>query len=89
MGTTRSTLWQVSTGLAGACLFTLGVGAAERYALIPEVPTIAESGLPGYTAANWIGIVAPAGTPPRGRCIRPAEAARRWWCKRPAWAGNG
>ena len=38
----------------------LGVGAAERYALIPDVPTISESGLPGYAAANWIGIVAPA-----------------------------
>src|SRR5262249_21333521 len=40
-----------------------GVGANERYALMPEVPTIGESGLPGYAAANWIGVVAPAGTP--------------------------
>jgi tripartite-type tricarboxylate transporter receptor subunit TctC len=44
-------------------LRALGVGAAERYALIPDVPTISESGLPGYAAANWIGVVAPAGTP--------------------------
>src|SRR5215470_3475009 len=45
-------------------LRALGVGASERYALIPDVPTISESGLPGYAAANWIGVVAPAGTPP-------------------------
>jgi tripartite-type tricarboxylate transporter receptor subunit TctC len=44
-------------------LKALGVGATERYALMPEVPTIGESGLPGYAAANWIGVVAPAGTP--------------------------
>ena len=44
-------------------LRALGVGATERYALIPDVPTISESGLPGYAAANWIGVVAPAGTP--------------------------
>jgi len=41
----------------------LGVGAARRNALIPEVPTVTESGLPGYEVSNWIGIVAPAGTP--------------------------
>jgi tripartite-type tricarboxylate transporter receptor subunit TctC len=45
-------------------LRALAVGATERYALIPDVPTISESGLPGYAAANWIGVVAPAGTPP-------------------------
>jgi tripartite-type tricarboxylate transporter receptor subunit TctC len=44
-------------------LRALGVGATERNALMPDVPTISESGLPGYAAANWIGIVAPAGTP--------------------------
>ena len=31
--------------------------------MLPELPTIAEAGVPGYEAANWIGIVAPAGTP--------------------------
>src|SRR5262249_50834092 len=44
-------------------LRALGVGAPERNPLIPDVPTVIEGGLPGYTAANWIGIVAPAGTP--------------------------
>jgi tripartite-type tricarboxylate transporter receptor subunit TctC len=51
------------THLRSGKLRALGVGASERNALLPEVPTISESGLPGYEAANWIGIVAPAGTP--------------------------
>ena len=34
-----------------------------RAASLPDVPTIAESGLPGYSAANWYGFFAPAGTP--------------------------
>ena len=41
----------------------LGVGAAKRQAALPDVPTAAEAGLPGYDVANWVGIVAPAGTP--------------------------
>ena len=41
----------------------LGVGALTRSAVLPEVPTVAEAGVPGYEVANWIGIVAPAGTP--------------------------
>ena len=45
-------------------LRAVGVGSPQRNALIPDVPTIAESGLPGYEFANWIGIVAPAGTSP-------------------------
>jgi len=44
-------------------LRALGVGALQRNALLPDVPTVSESGLPGYAAANWIGIVATAGTP--------------------------
>ena len=32
-------------------------------ASLPDVPTVAEAGVPGYEVANWIGIVAPAGTP--------------------------
>jgi tripartite-type tricarboxylate transporter receptor subunit TctC len=45
-------------------LRALGVGSAQRQAVLPDVPTVAEAGLPGYEVANWIGIVAPAGTPP-------------------------
>jgi tripartite-type tricarboxylate transporter receptor subunit TctC len=41
----------------------LGVGGAERSALLPDVPTIAESGAPGYEFTVWWGMLAPARTP--------------------------
>lgn len=41
----------------------LAVTSAKRSALVPEIPTIAESGVPGYDTSGWFGIVAPAGTP--------------------------
>jgi tripartite-type tricarboxylate transporter receptor subunit TctC len=44
-------------------LNALGVTAATRIAILPDVPTIAESGLPGYEALQWAGLLAPAGTP--------------------------
>ncbi len=45
-------------------LRALGVTATQRAAALPEVPTISESGVRGYDVAVWMGIVAPAGTPP-------------------------
>lgn len=44
-------------------LRALGVTSAKRSSALPEVPTIAEAGLPGYEATAWFGILAPAGTP--------------------------
>ncbi|HWM42627.1 MAG TPA: tripartite tricarboxylate transporter substrate binding protein [Burkholderiales bacterium] len=44
-------------------LKALGVSSAKRVPAMPEVPTIAEAGLPGYEVSNWWGILAPAGTP--------------------------
>ena len=44
-------------------LRALGVGGAKRISVLPDVPTIAESGVPGYEESNWWGILAPAGTP--------------------------
>ncbi|MFN7085502.1 MAG: Bug family tripartite tricarboxylate transporter substrate binding protein [Burkholderiales bacterium] len=41
----------------------LGVSGAKRSAALPEVPTIAEAGVPGYEASTWNGIVVPAGVP--------------------------
>jgi len=41
----------------------LGVTSAKRAASMPELPTIAESGVPGYEMVLWIGVFAPAGTP--------------------------
>lgn len=41
----------------------LGIGTEKRSPLFPDLPTIAESGVPGYEANNWNGIVVPAGAP--------------------------
>ena len=45
-------------------LRALGVAGPQRISTIPEVPTLAEAGLPGVEAAGWNGLFAPAGTPP-------------------------
>ncbi len=44
-------------------LRALGVTGARRAAALPEVPTIAESGVPGYEFSTWHGVLAPRGTP--------------------------
>jgi tripartite-type tricarboxylate transporter receptor subunit TctC len=41
----------------------LGTTGIERSPVMPDVPTIAEAGVPGFSASGWVGIVAPAGTP--------------------------
>ncbi len=46
-------------------LRALAVTGERRLPLIPDVPTIAEAGIPGYQAGSWYGILAPAGTPPQ------------------------
>jgi tripartite-type tricarboxylate transporter receptor subunit TctC len=65
-GSINTMIVSVSLGLpayrAGQ-LKMLGVGASKRMPLVPDVPTIAESGLPGYQATAWFGLFAPAGTP--------------------------
>ena len=53
-----------ATGLADSGkLRALAVTSPNRMALLPQVPTMDESGLKGYSVANWNGIFAPAGTP--------------------------
>ena len=44
-------------------IIPLGVTTAKRVGALPDVPTIAEAGLPGYESTQWFGILAPAGTP--------------------------
>jgi tripartite-type tricarboxylate transporter receptor subunit TctC len=44
-------------------LKALGVSSAKRNAAMPDVPTIAEAGVPGFEVSNWWGILAPVGTP--------------------------
>jgi tripartite-type tricarboxylate transporter receptor subunit TctC len=41
----------------------LGTSAAKRSSVLPDVPTIAEAGVPGYEATIWLGVMAPANTP--------------------------
>lgn len=44
-------------------LRALGIGTEKRSIIMPELPTIAEGGVPGYEANNWNGVIAPRGTP--------------------------
>ena len=46
-------------------LRALAAATVRRIAAFPDVPTVAESGYPGFEAMNWTGLVAPAGTPER------------------------
>jgi len=46
-------------------LKALAVTSKERLPQLPDVPTLAEAGVPGYEANVWFGIIAPAGTPPQ------------------------
>jgi tripartite-type tricarboxylate transporter receptor subunit TctC len=41
----------------------LGVTSKARMGILPQTPTIAEAGLVGYDVSNWLGLLAPAGTP--------------------------
>ena len=58
-----SSLVQTMPHIHSGKLRALGTGGLERSPVLPDVPTIAEAGVPGYEAINWWGIVAPAGTP--------------------------
>lgn len=49
--------------IAAGKLRALGVASARRMNILPEVPTLAEAGLPGVEASGWNGIFVPAGTP--------------------------
>jgi tripartite-type tricarboxylate transporter receptor subunit TctC len=58
-----SSLVQTTPQINSGKLRALGVGGTQRNPILPNVPTIAEAGVPGYEAVNWWGIVAPAGVP--------------------------
>jgi tripartite-type tricarboxylate transporter receptor subunit TctC len=58
-----SSLVQTTPFIQSGQLRALGVGGRNRNPVLPDVPTIAEAGVPGYQADNWWGILAPAGTP--------------------------
>jgi len=58
-----SSLIQTMPHVRSGKLKALATGGAKRSAILPDIPTIAEAGVPGYEMTNWWGIVAPAGTP--------------------------
>ena len=81
-GTAAITLSQVRTGRLKA----LGVSSAKRTPLLPEVPTIAESGAAGYEMSIWWGVLAPVGVPAAivaklnaeiGHVLKQPESAQR------------
>ena len=57
-------------------LRAIAVATAARAPSVPELPTIAESGLPGFDLTTWFGIFAPAGTPPEVVAKLNAEIAK-------------
>ena len=59
-GNTASTLGHVKGGTVRA----IAIGSPKRSPLLPDVPTVAESGLPGFESQEWNGLFAPKGTPP-------------------------
>jgi tripartite-type tricarboxylate transporter receptor subunit TctC len=69
----------------------LGTTGRTRTAILPDVPTIAEAGVPGYQATIWIGVMAPAGTP--AAVVETLNAAIGAVVDRPdvrkAWADQG
>jgi len=58
-----SSVSPVISHIQNGALRALGVSTLERTALLPDVPTIAELGFPGFEASAWHGLVAPAATP--------------------------
>src|SRR5690606_6647327 len=60
---TMGSLIQLVPHIQSGRLRILAVGGAKRNISMPDVPTVAESGVPGYEANNWWGLLAPAGTP--------------------------
>jgi tripartite-type tricarboxylate transporter receptor subunit TctC len=83
LGSLVQTLPQIKSGKLKA----LGVGGLKRSPTLPDVPTIAEAGVPGYEAINWWGIIGPAGLPPEivarvhkelGVIVQSAEMQKRF-----------
>ena len=57
-------LSELAPHAAGGQIRIIGVSSPQRARQLPDVPTVAESGFPGFKTVTWNGLVAPAGTPP-------------------------
>ena len=58
-----SSIVQTVPNIQSGRLRALATGGTKRSPILPDLPTIGEAGVPGYVAADWWGILAPAGTP--------------------------
>ena len=63
VGITFQNISEAVPHIAGGRVRALGVTSVKRAAALPDVPTIAESGVPGYEFVTWHGVLAPKGTP--------------------------
>lgn len=59
-----SSLTQVLPHVRAGRLNVIAIGAEKRSAVVPDIPTVAEAGYPGYEVAVWWGVAAPRGVPP-------------------------
>jgi tripartite-type tricarboxylate transporter receptor subunit TctC len=58
-----SSIVQTLPNIQAGRLRALATGGPQRSPILPDLPTIAEAGVPNYVASDWWGILAPAGTP--------------------------
>jgi tripartite-type tricarboxylate transporter receptor subunit TctC len=61
---TFATIVAATPQIKGGRVKVIGIAANKRSAAFPDVPTVSESGLPGFESTSWGGVLAPAGTPP-------------------------
>jgi tripartite-type tricarboxylate transporter receptor subunit TctC len=59
-----NTIGAIMPHMRGGRVRALAVSSAERFHSVPELPTVAESGLPGFDVTGWYGLAAPTKTPP-------------------------
>jgi tripartite-type tricarboxylate transporter receptor subunit TctC len=71
-GSTVSVMGQLSAGKIRA----IAVSSARRISALPNVPTVAEQGYPGFDATTWLGLVGPAGMPAEAVARINAEAVK-------------
>lgn len=73
----------IAGSVQSGALKVLGVTSARRSPLLPDLPTLAEQGFPGYDLDIWFGLYAPAATPP-DVVARLGDAMRQWLAGAPA-----